>query len=238
MTVVEDLEKHVVHVRVSLLDLVQEDEAIGLATNHVGKLAGVLVAHVARRGADEPGDVVLLHKLGHVQLEHRLFVAEHELGEDTGEERLAHTGGSQEHEHADGAAWVLKPGAGTPHGLGDIVDRLVLTHYPLVQRVLHVEQPLRLLGGDTRDRDAGPHRNDLADVFLRHNRLGLFSLRLPARLHPLQLILEAHLAVTELGGELVLLGGDRLLLLTPQALQPLARLLQRRRGVGALDAHP
>ena len=73
VAVVEDLQQHVEDVRVRLLDLVEEDEAVGLAADGVGELAAVVVADVAGRGADEPRDVVLLHELGHVELDHGLF---------------------------------------------------------------------------------------------------------------------------------------------------------------------
>ena len=49
----------------------------------------------------------------------------------------------------------------------------------LVERVLHVEQPLGLLRGDARDRDAGPHRDDLGDLLLVDGRLVAADLRLP-----------------------------------------------------------
>ena len=70
VAIVEDLEEHVEDLGVGLLDLVQKDEAVGLATYGVGELASVVVAHIARRRADEARDVVALHELGHVQLNH------------------------------------------------------------------------------------------------------------------------------------------------------------------------
>ena len=63
----------------------------------------------------------------------------------------------------------FEPGAGAAHGLGDGVDGLVLADDALVQRVLHLQQALRLLLRDARDRDAGPHGHDLGDVLVGHD---------------------------------------------------------------------
>jgi hypothetical protein len=45
--VLEDLQEHVEHVRVRLLDLVEEDDAVGLAADGLGELASFSVADVA-----------------------------------------------------------------------------------------------------------------------------------------------------------------------------------------------
>ena len=50
--VVEQLEEHVEDVGVRLLDLVEENHAVGLAAHGLGELAALLVAHVPGRRAD------------------------------------------------------------------------------------------------------------------------------------------------------------------------------------------
>ena len=133
---------------------------------------------------------------------------------------------------------VLEAGAGAADRLGDVVNRLVLADDLLVQGVLHVQEALRLLGGDARDRDAGPHRDDFGDVLFGDVRLDALPVRpSTSPLHAFELVLQLDLAVAELGGALVLLGGDGLVLLLAQALEPLAGLLVAKAGVGALDAH-
>ena len=76
-----DLQQHVVDVRVSLLDFVQQHDRVRAAANLLGELAPLFVADVAGRSADQAADVVLLHVLGHVDLHEGVFVAEHEFGE-------------------------------------------------------------------------------------------------------------------------------------------------------------
>ena len=79
--VVEHLQQHVEHVRVRLLDLVEQDHAVRLAPHRFGQVAALLVADVARRRADQPRDRVLLHELGHVDADHVMLGVEQELGE-------------------------------------------------------------------------------------------------------------------------------------------------------------
>ena len=128
----------------------------------------LVVADVARRRADQPGDGVLLHVLAHVDAHHRLLVVEQELGQRPGQLGLAHAGRAQEDEAADGPVGVLQAGPRPPDGVGDRQDRLVLADHPLVQPVLHVEQLLDLALHQSADRDAGPLADDLGDVLFVH----------------------------------------------------------------------
>src|SRR5579885_1607778 len=99
-TLLEDLQQRVEDVGVGLLDLVEEHHRERLAAHGLGELAALVVADVARGGADEPADRVLLHVLGHVEADHRLRFAEEELGELLGQLGLADTGGAEEDERA------------------------------------------------------------------------------------------------------------------------------------------
>jgi hypothetical protein len=74
---------------VGLLDLVKQEHRVRLAAHGLGQLAALVVADVTRGRADQTGDRVLLHVLGHVDADHRLLVAEQELGERAGELGLA-----------------------------------------------------------------------------------------------------------------------------------------------------
>jgi hypothetical protein len=62
---------------------------------------------------------VLLHVLRHVDLDHRVLVAEQELGERARELGLADAGRAEEDERADRALRVLDPGARAADRLGD-----------------------------------------------------------------------------------------------------------------------
>ena len=89
VAVLEDLQQDVEHLRVGLLDLVEQDDRVALAADRLGQLATLVEADVAGRRADQAADVVALHELAHVDLDQGVLAAEHELGEGLGQLRLA-----------------------------------------------------------------------------------------------------------------------------------------------------
>ena len=131
-TVVEHLQQDVEHVRVSLLDLVEQHHRIGAAANRFGELTALVVADVSGRRTDEARHRVLLHVLAHVDTNHGLLVVEQILGERPGEFGLADTGRPQEHERTDRTVGVGQAGAAAADGVGHRVHRVLLTDHPLV----------------------------------------------------------------------------------------------------------
>ena len=127
--VVEHLEQHVEHVRMRLLDLVEQDHLVGPPAHRLGQRAALLVADIAGRRADQARDRVLLHVLRHVDADHRLLVVEQELGQRLAELGLADAGRAQEQERADRPVRVLQAGARAAHGVADRGDRLVLADH-------------------------------------------------------------------------------------------------------------
>ena len=166
--VVEHLKERRPDVRVRLLDLVEEDDGIGVTADGLGQLAPLLVSDVPRRGADHPGDGVLLLVLGHVEADHRVLVVEEEIGQSARELRLSDARGPEEEERADRALRVLHPRPGAPDGGGDGVHGLVLPDDAPPQAFVHLQELLRLPLDHLRHGDSGPLRDDLGDVLLVH----------------------------------------------------------------------
>ncbi len=52
--IVEHLQQHVEHIGVRLLDLVEQDHAVGLAPHRLGQVAALVVADIAGRRANQP----------------------------------------------------------------------------------------------------------------------------------------------------------------------------------------
>ena len=109
----------------------------GPAAHRFGELAGLLVADVAGRRADQPRHRVLLLILGHVDADHRVLVVEQELGERARQLGLADAGRAEEDEAAERPVRILQAGAGAPDGVGDGGDGFVLADDALVQALLH-----------------------------------------------------------------------------------------------------
>jgi hypothetical protein len=252
--VVEHLQQHVEHVGVRLLDLVEQDDAVGPPAHRLGELSALVVADVARRRADEPGDGVLLLVLAHVEADHRPLVVEQEGGEGPRQLGLADPGGSEEQEGAEGTVGIGDAGPRPPHGVRDRLDGLVLADHAPVELLLEPDE----LGGlgldEAADRDAGPAGHDLRDLLLGDLLLEQALALGPQALEPLLGGLELALqlrgtAVAQLGGagevtvplgrgglladllELLLRGlqrADRLLLLLPPRAHPGVALPQVR----------
>ena len=138
-----------------LLDLVEEQHRVRPPPHLLGQLAGLLVADVAGRRADEARNRVPLLELAHVEADHQVLVAEQSLGERAGELGLADPGRAKEEEAADGSLRITETRARAPDRLRDRGDRLFLSHDPAVQLLFELHQPLALLGCQLRDGDAG-----------------------------------------------------------------------------------
>ena len=65
-TIVQHLQKHIQHIRVSLLDLIKEHHRIGLSADLLCQLASFIIAHIAGRRTDQLGNGVLFHEFRHI----------------------------------------------------------------------------------------------------------------------------------------------------------------------------
>ena len=102
--VVENLQQRVEDIDMRLLDLVEENHAVRLATHRFCELAALVVADVTGRRADEPRDGVFLHVFAHVEPDHVLFAVEHRLSQRAGEFGFADAGRAEKNETSRWAA--------------------------------------------------------------------------------------------------------------------------------------
>ena len=194
----------------------------GLRRDLLGELARLVVADVARRGADEPrrpcaapgtrscrsGPSGPRSPNSASASARRARSCRRRSGRGRGSCRSA------------GAGRRGRRGTGAPPRRRR-VDRLVLADDALVQLLLELQQALALLGRELRDRDAGGAGDDLRDVLRRDLRRALALLRLSVDARP-----AARLdLVLELTGALVVLRRRRLVAL---AREPPEVLLERR----------
>jgi hypothetical protein len=164
LAVLEDLEEEVRDVRVRLLDLVEEDQGVGLAPDALRELAALLVSDVARGRADQLGDGVLLHVLGHVEAHERLLVVEQELRERRATSVFPTPEGPRKMNEPIGRFGFLTPSRERRIArlIAPIERSCPITRF--LQRLLHVKELLGLLHLERRDGDARPARDDLLDV--------------------------------------------------------------------------
>ena len=104
--VVEYLQQHIEHVRMRLLDLIEQDHAIGLAAHGFGQVTTLLVADVARWRADKTRDGMALLEFGHIDANEMLLRVEQEFGERLAQLGLAHPGRPEKQERAIGSTGI------------------------------------------------------------------------------------------------------------------------------------
>jgi hypothetical protein len=204
--VVQHLQQHVEDIRVRLLDLVEQDHAVRLATHGFGQVAALFVADVARRRADQAGDGMLLHELAHVDADQMVLAVEHELGQRLAQLGLADARRAQEQEGAVRPVRIGQPGTRAADGIADQAHSLVLPDHPLVQLVFHLEQLFALALHHLADRNAGgtaDHFGNFLGTHLRTQQPVLFllaitrlfsSLELGFKLRQLAVLQLRHLA--------------------------------------------
>ena len=219
-----------------LLDFVEQHHRVRPAADRFGKLAAFLVADVARRRSDQAAGGELLHVLRHVDLDERLGVAEHELGEVAGEVSLAHPGRPEEQERTDRPARVLEVGAGTAEGLGDRLDGFVLADDAAFELAFHLEQLLGFLLLHPAERDTRPLGNDRHDVLVTDFDDGLLGLGAPVLEGLVEGLLDVLLLVAERGCLLEVLLADRADLLAVHLFDVRFELLDFRRPGHRADA--
>ncbi len=96
LAVFENLQQNVEHVRVRLLDFVEQNDRIWRALDAFRQLTTLFVANVSRRRSDQLRDRVLFHELGHVEPNQGFLGAKHELSQGTGDFCLADAGWAEE----------------------------------------------------------------------------------------------------------------------------------------------
>ena len=170
--VVEHLEQHVEHVRVRLLDLVEEHDRVRAPPHLLGEEPALFVADVAGRRAEEPRHRELLHVLGHVDPDQRVLVAEQVLGEGPGQLGLADAGRAQEDERAHRPLGVLE--ARPASGGSRATTAATASSWPTMRPWSASSMRASLadsFSSSLRQRDAGPAGHDVLDVLLA-DRLG------------------------------------------------------------------
>ena len=76
MTVIENLQQDIEHIRMRFFDLVKQDHRIRLPPHRLGQLPTLFIADVTGRGSKQSADRMSFHILGHVNANQVLFAVE------------------------------------------------------------------------------------------------------------------------------------------------------------------
>ena len=135
--VVHDLQQQVEHVRVRLLDFVEQQHAMRMLGDRLGQQTALVETHVPRRRADQARHRVALHVLGHVEADEFDAHGDGKLARDLGLADARRTG---EQETADRLSLIAQARARHLDGRGQRFDGLVLAEDHQLQIALQIAQ--------------------------------------------------------------------------------------------------
>ena len=184
--VVQDLQEHVEDIRMSFFDLIEQHHRIRAAPHFFGQLPALFIAHVTRRGAEQPGTRKFLLVFRHVNSNQGILGIEQELRQSPGQFGLADTRRSQENEGPDRLARLLEAGPRAANGATNRGNGFFLTHDTLVEKILHVQQLFRLFFFEFEERNTRDFGDHKTDFFGPDHRLLLLLVLLPIALGILQ----------------------------------------------------
>ncbi len=164
-----------------LFDLVEQDHLIRTPTHGLGQHTAFVIAHIARRRADQTSHGMFLHKLGHVDAHHSAVVVEQILGHGFGQLCLTNTGRTQKQERAQRPVLVIQSSPRAAHRVGHCRHRRFLPDHAATQLFFHAQKLLALAFQHLRGRNTGPTLDHLSDLlgpyslFDQHIAFGFFS---------------------------------------------------------------
>ena len=164
--IIQNLQEHVEHIPMCLLNLIQQDDAVRAAAHCLGQLAALIVAHIARRRTNQPCHRVLLHVLAHVNADHAALIIKESLCQRLGQLSLAHAGRPQEDKGANRPLRCLDTGTGPENSLADHLDSLILANYPLMEHIFKMQKLFPFAGEHLGHRNASPAADHPGNVFL------------------------------------------------------------------------
>ena len=155
-----------------LFDLVEKDDGVGLAANLFGQLAGFIIADIARGRADDAGDRVLFHKLGHVETDQRIGRVKEVLRQLLDKLGLADARGADKDE---AHRLVLGRNAHTvaAYRRGDGLDGLILADDVFLEALVKLAQTAELVFTDSRGGNLRPELDYAGEVVHRELRVTL-----------------------------------------------------------------
>ena len=140
---------------------------------------------------------MLFHVLAHVDLDQGILVAEHELGQCLGSQRLTNPRRSGEQEYASRSLGIFQAAAAATNSLGDLLDCFGLADDSTMQFFFHSKQTNCVFAGESRQRNPGHLRNNFRDHFGIDNAVGFLGLFAPVLVQVFLLLLQLVSLITQ-----------------------------------------
>ncbi len=170
--IVQHLEQDIEHIRMGLLQLIEQNDRIGLPADLFGQLTSLIIAHIARRGTNELGNGILLHIFGHIHPNQVVLTVKQLRSQGLYQLGLAHAGGTHENK-AHRAALGGNAHSAPSNGTGYRRNGLILAHDTLFEVLLQGLELLIFLRLYLTGGNLGPELNDPGQIFHGQSGPGL-----------------------------------------------------------------
>ena len=97
-SIVENLKQYVEHIRMRLLNLIEQHNAVRMTSHRLGQLTALVISDVSGRRSDQSRHTELLHVLSHINTHKVMLIVKQALRQSLRELRLADARRAKEHE--------------------------------------------------------------------------------------------------------------------------------------------
>ena len=163
---IQDLKQYVKYIRMSLLDLIEQDHTVWMPPHLLGELASLVIAHIAGRRSDHLGYAVFLHVLRHVNADQVLLRTEYSLSDSLGKLSLSDAGRSQKKKRSGRTVRVLDSDTPPLHGSCNSANCFILAYDSLMKLTFKSCEASGFGLRKSRDRYLSPTGNNFRDCIL------------------------------------------------------------------------
>ena len=150
----------------SLLDLIEKNNAVRFSSNSLCQLSAFLISDISWRRSDQTGHGIFLHVLTHIDTDHILFIVKQCGSQSLGKLCFTNTGWSEEQEGTDRLCGILDSGFGTKDRICYETYTFILSYYTFVQLILKAQKLRSLALSQLGYRNTGPSGNDTCDLII------------------------------------------------------------------------
>ena len=186
-----------------LLNLVQQDDRVGVAAHLFCKLSPLIVAYVTRRGSYKPAYGVFLHILAHIYPDKAVGGVEEILCKYLCQLRLSYSGGTKEEEGAYRFVGIAKARPVSPYGSGNPLYGSLLSYHFGIKGLLHLKEPVALLFRYPCGRYAGALGEHICNILPIYNCRMAALLNFPVLIHLLEVAPLVIPGISIVGGHSV-----------------------------------
>ena len=234
---VKHLEQHVEYITVCFLNLIQQNDRVGVATHFFCKLSTLFISYVSGRCPHQSGGVETFGIFAHVYTYQGIIRAKHVFSKLLCQISFAYTGRTEEHENANRVIGIFDANAVALNGLHHFPNRVILRNHLLFQHCSHIAQAHILCFCNALYRHSCHHRYHIGNFYLGYSLAKCIVTSCPLAVELFDFLFQSGLMITVTCSKFKVLISHCLLLLLYGFLQFLLFFSQFFRHLCMLQMH-